>query len=164
MNVSALRQRARATALRLTMMCVLSGSLLTVQLMSNEALADTPAPAATKHRREMTYLKRQWGVEVMYVRQASAGYMLEFRYKVLDPVKAAPLFDRQTKPVLFHEESGAQLIVPTPPTTGALRNSNPPLVGHTYWMFFANPGKYVKSGQHVTVVIGDFRAEGVEVL
>ena len=124
--------------------------------------AATEAPAKP-HPREKTLMKRQWGVEVVFVRQTSAGYMLEFRYKVLDPEKAKPLFDRQIKPMLIHEESGAAFVVPTPPKTGALRNSNPPLADHTYWMFFANPGQYVKKGDLVTVEIGDFVAKNIVV-
>lgn len=115
------------------------------------------------HPREKTYMKRKWGVEVEYVRQTAAGYMLEFRYKVLDPVKAAPLFERQTKPLLTHVETGSKFVVPTPAKTGALRNSNPPLLNHTYWMFFANPGKMVKPGEHVNIEIGDYLAENITV-
>ena len=124
---------------------------------------DVAASPPHRHPREKTYMKRTWGVEVVYVRQTSAGYMLEFRYKVLDAEKAKPLFDRQTKPVLTHAESGAKFIVPTPAKTGALRNSNPPLVDHTYWMFFANPAKFVKPGDLVTIEIGDFVAENIVV-
>jgi len=133
-------------------------------------IASSPAPGASlpapvdvtlPHPREATRLKRQWGVDVIGVRETAAGYMLEFRYSVIDPKKAAPLFVRQTKPVLIDEATGAQLQVPTPPKTGALRNSNPPLARHTYWMFFANPGRSLKRGQRVSVVIGDFRAEHV---
>ena len=108
-------------------------------------------------------MKRKWGVEVIFVRETSAGYMLEFRYKVLDPEKAKPLFERQTKPLLMHAKSGATLIVPTPAKTGALRNSNNPKAGNTYWMFFANPGKLVKPGDQVNVAIGDFHADGIVV-
>jgi len=118
--------------------------------------AGTLRDRAARHPRAKTYLKRKWGVEVLFVREMSAGYMLEFRYKVLDAEKAKPLFERQTKPVLTHAESGATLIVPTPAKTGALRNSNPPITGTTYWMFFANPGQLVKPGEHVTITIGDF--------
>ncbi len=121
------------------------------------------AHAAEAHPRDQTYLKRQWGVEVLYVRESAAGYMLEFRYRVLDPEKAKPLFERGTKPVLAHVETGAELIVPTPATTGALRNSNPPAAGNTYWMFFANPGKLVKPGQHVSIEIGAFRVDDLVV-
>ena len=108
-------------------------------------------------------MKREWGVEVLFVRQTSAGYMLEFRYKVIDPEKAMPLFERQTKPMLTHAESGSRMIVPTPAKTGALRNSNAPLAGHTYWMFFANPGKLVDQGDHVSIEIGEFSVEGLVV-
>ena len=101
-------------------------------------------------------MKRQWGVEVLWVRQTAAGYMLEFRYKVLDAEKAKPLFDRQVKPVLIHEETGSRMMVPAPAKVGALRNSNPPKAGKTYWIFFANPGQYVKPGDRVSIQIGDY--------
>lgn len=123
----------------------------------------TVSSEPTHHPRENTYLKRQWGVEVLYVRQSAAGYMLEFRYKVLDANKAAPLFERQIKPMLTHVESGARFVVPTPAKTGALRNSNPPINDTTYWMFFANPGKLVKPGDHVNIEIGEFKIEGLVV-
>jgi biotin carboxyl carrier protein len=121
-------------------------------------VAANPTPPA-QHPREKTYMKRQWGVEVLYVRQTAAGYMLEFRYKVLDADKSKALFERQTKPVLTHDKTGAKFIVPTPAKTGALRNSNPPLVGNTYWMFFANPGKLVQPGDTVSIEIGKFQVK-----
>jgi hypothetical protein len=113
------------------------------------------------HPRENTYMKRKWGVELLFVRETSANYMLEFRYKVLDANKAKPLFERQTKPVLTHVRTGAKLIVPTPAKTGALRNSNSPKTGKVYWMFFANPGKLVKPGEQVNIAIGEFHADGL---
>ena len=122
-----------------------------------------PLASAEPHPRETTYMKRNWGVEVVFVRQTSAGYMLEFRYKVLDPEKAKPLFERKLKPMLTHVDSGAKFIVPTPPKTGALRNSNMPQADRTYWMFFANPGQYVKPGDTVTIEIGDFVAKNIVV-
>jgi hypothetical protein len=120
-----------------------------------------PAP---HHPREKTYMKRKWGVEFLFLRETAAGYMLEFRYKVLDPMKAAPLFVRKTKPVLTHVRTGRQLTVPVPAKTGALRNSDPPLADHTYWMFFANPNKLVKPGDRVNLQIGDFAVEGLVVM
>ena len=125
--------------------------------------APVVADVGASHPRNNTFMKREWGIEIMYVRQTAAGYMLEFRYKVVDAEKAKALFERQIKPMLTHTETGARLIVPTPAKTGALRNSNPPKDGHTYWMFFANPGKLVEPGQHVKIEIGDFVAENLEV-
>jgi len=122
-----------------------------------------PMPAP-RHPREKTYMKRKWGVEIQFLRETAAGYMLEFRYKVLDPVKAAPLFVRKTKPVLTHVRTGKQLTVPVPAKTGALRNSDTPLADHTYWMFFSNPNKLVKPGDLVNLQIGDFAVEGLVVM
>ena len=125
----------------------------------------TPVVAEERasHPRKNTFMKREWGIEIMYVRQTAAGYMLEFRYKVVDAKKAQGLFERQVKPMLIHAETGARFVVPTPAKTGALRNSNPPKDGHTYWMFFANPGQFVKVGDNVSIEIGDFVAENLEV-
>jgi hypothetical protein len=121
-------------------------------------LLSTPVSADERasHPRKNTYLKREWGIEILYVRQTAAGYMLEFRYKVVDAKKAQALFERQIKPLLTHVESGAKMVVPTPAKTGALRNSNPPKDDHIYWMFFANPGQLVKPGEHVSIEIGEF--------
>lgn len=122
-----------------------------------------PAPGGTAppHPRQATRMKREWGVEILGVRPTAAGYMLELRYRVIDPEKAAALFDRRAKPELVDDESGARFSVPSPPTTGEMRNSNPPLAGHTYWMLFANPGGFVKPGRRVSVLIGDFRAAAI---
>lgn len=124
-----------------------------------EPAAATAVLKQNHHPRKNTYMKRKWGIEVLFVRQTAAGYMLEFRYKVLDAEKAKALFNRKTKPVLIHERTGAQLIVPTPAKTGALRNSNMPLDDHTYWMFFANPGRLVEPGEQVDIQIGEFLVE-----
>lgn len=137
--------------------------LIRTALLALLIIAPTVTWADDPHPREKTFMKRQWGVEVLFVRQASAGYMLEFRYKVLDADKAAALFERQTKPVLTHNETGAVMVVPTPAKTGALRNSNSPTTGKVYWMFFANPGKLVEPGDTVNIEIGDFVVENVVV-
>lgn len=108
-------------------------------------------------------MKRRWGIEVLDVRLASAGYMIEFRYRVLDVKKARPLFDRRIKPYLVDQATGAKVIVPSPEKVGQLRNVHDPEVGKSYWMLFANPGKLVKRGNQVNVVIGQFRADSLVV-
>jgi hypothetical protein len=129
-------------------------------LASVTALAQEPtAGGEPPHPREKTLVKRVWGVEVLGVRQSTAGRMLEFRYKVIDEAKANPLFVRKTKPVLLHAESGAQLNVASFAKIGPLRTTDPPKQGRIYWMFFENPGALVKPGDKVSVVIGDFRAD-----
>jgi hypothetical protein len=101
----------------------------------------------------------KWGVKVLSIRLSAEGYMLDFRYRVLDSEKAMPLFDRKIKPYLVDEATGAMLVVPEPPKVGALRNTRKPQPDRNYFILFANPGRYVQKGKQVTVVIGDFKAE-----
>ena len=111
-------------------------------------------------------LEEQWGVEISSVRLTAAGYMLDFRYTILDAEKAAPLVTRKNKPILIDQTSGAELIVPTPPKVGTLRSNarnGVPVVGRSSFILFANPGGFVKPGNKVTVVIGDFRVEDLTV-
>ncbi len=46
---------------------------------------------------------------------------------------------------------------------GKLRQSSTPEAGKSYWMAFSNKGRRVKRGDHVSVVIGQFRADGLVV-
>ena len=108
-------------------------------------------------------IARRWGVEITSMRLASGGYMLEFRYRILDANKAQPLFNRGTRPMLRDEVSGLEAVVPNPPTTGSLRSTYDAKAGRTYFMFFANPSRVVKAGNTVTVTIGEFSVSGIPV-
>ncbi len=122
------------------------------------ALKDGPLTAA-----DTSTIARKWGIEIESMRLASRGYMLEFRYRILDAAKAQPLFKRGTRPRLRDDKSAFESTVPNPPTTGALRSTNEAKAGRTYFMFFANPSQFVKPGSTVTVTIGEFSVSGIPV-
>lgn len=105
----------------------------------------------------------RWGIRIECMRLASSGYMLEFRYKILDGNKAQPLFDPRSRPLLRDDASGFESVVPSPPTTGSLRSTYDAKAGRTYFMFFANPSRFLKAGSTVTVTIGNFRVSGIPV-
>ena len=109
-------------------------------------------------------VEEQWGVEVTSVRVSANGHMIDFRYRILDTEKSKPLFERQTKPYLVDQASGKVLQVPRTAKLGPLRPSNvTPAEGKIYTMLFGNTGGVVQPGAKVTVVIGDFRVEGLVV-
>ena len=110
-----------------------------------------------------TLAEEAWGIQVEAIRLSAEGYMLDFRYRVIDPAKAQALLDRNEKAHIIDQVSGAKFIVPSPPKVGPLRTSNPPQAGRTYFILFANPGQYIKQGNKVTVVIGDFKIEDLTV-
>jgi hypothetical protein len=117
------------------------------------------APVQAQDKDSKAELRDKWGIEVTSLRLTANNHMLDFRYKVLNKEKAAPIFDRDKKPYLIHENTGKALTVPAPAKIGPLRNSDSPKPDRIYWMFFGNAGKLIKKGDLVTVVIGDFRAE-----
>ena len=92
-------------------------------------------------------LEEKWGIQIQSIRLSAAGYMLDFRYRVIDPDKAEHLFDRSIKPYLIDERTGSRFAVPNPPKVGPLRTSNKPLADRIYFVFFANPGQFVKPGR-----------------
>jgi hypothetical protein len=123
------------------------------------------APAGQRDRdAERRSLEERWGISIQPLRLSAAGYMLDFRYRVLDPSKAAPLADRVVKPYLLHPQSGAQLMVPSSPKVGAMRAAPRAFQANkVYGVLFANPGRLLQPGDTVTVIIGDFRAENLMV-
>jgi hypothetical protein len=119
--------------------------------------------AASWRARRAIYYQRNWGVDIVGVRPVSSGYMLRFDYRILDPEKAAVLKDRKSKAYLIDEKTNTALAVPAMENIGELRQVAPLEVNRTYFMIFGNPGKLVKSGSRVTIVVGTLRVEGLVV-
>ncbi len=104
-------------------------------------------------------LADEWGLEIQSVRLTAGDYLLDFRYRVLDPAKASRAVNPKASPYLIDEASGERFIVPAPPKIGPLRNTGRQLEAQrSYFALFANPGRRIKRGDRVTVAMGDFRA------
>lgn len=128
-----------------------------------------PAPPATAPRvvsRSQLgeqYLARRYGVDQIRVHYTASGASIEFRYRVVDPGKAALLNDKNANPVMIDERTGVKLQVPVVEQIGALRQVTPPEQGREYWMLFNNRGKVVQPGARVDVSIGSFHARALVV-
>lgn len=131
------------------------------------AHAAMPAPSEAKPARKFAggrpslYFKRTWGIDIVGVHPVSSGEMLAFRYRVLDEAKAKPLFDKTVKPYLIDDATGTRLAVPAMENVGDLRQDDAPEADRIYYMIFGNPGKLVKPGGRVSVMIGNFHLEGL---
>ncbi len=149
--------RGIAVFRKIAVMTLLSPLLAIVLLASadaGQAGGDTVESQASADQ-----LEAKWGIRVLAVRRTAEGYMLDFRYRIVDADKAAPLFSSRIKPYLIDEASGAVMGIPNVPKVGSLRSTRKPYQDRNYAMLFANPGQYIKTGARVTVVIGAFRAE-----
>lgn len=123
---------------------------------SGEGNAKQPGPVR---------IAEEWGIEPFGVTLTAAGYMLDFRYRVTDPQKALTFMERGAKACLINQETGTKTFVPNPPKVGPMRQtSRQPSTDRTYFVFFANPGRFIKAGDKVTVAIGDCRIEDLVVV
>ena len=109
------------------------------------------------------YYRLVWGIEGLSVKSVESGEVIRFSWHVLDEVKAKPLNDKKAEPFLIDQQAGAKLSVPSLEKVGQLRQTSTPEAGRSYWMAFSNKGRMVKRGDRVTVVIGQFRADGLVV-
>jgi hypothetical protein len=102
------------------------------------------------------------GIEVVRIKPAVNGMMLDLRYRVTDTEKARKLIKETTNLFLVDQASGAVLPVPNMAKVGRLRNI-PGADGknRVYWMFFKNPGGRVQPGSKVTLIIGNVKIRDI---
>jgi hypothetical protein len=113
--------------------------------------------------RAETYYATVWGVDSLSVKWTESGEVIRFSYRILDANKAKVLNEKKSEPVLLDPKAQVKLVVPNLEKVGPLRQSSAPEAGKVYWMAFSNKGRPVKRGDHVDVVIGHFRAQGLVV-
>ena len=134
----------------------------TVPVVDASLQGETPERVPPIDERSET--EKKWGVEVIGVRLSAGGYILDFRYRIIAPERAVSLVDRRRKPYLIDRKTGARFTVPNPTKVGPLRQTakyGKPKADRTYFILFANPGRFIKRNRPVDVVIGDFRASNL---
>jgi hypothetical protein len=152
---------------------VLASSILVLTAGAQTTTAPAaPAPAAKPPSRYKPnrfagragkYYELVWGVDSLSLKTVESGEVIRFNYRVLDADKAKALNDKKSEPSLIDPAAGVKLVVPSMEKVGQLRQSSTPVAGKSYWMAFSNKGRLVKRGDHVSVVIGKFRADGLVV-
>lgn len=138
---------------------ILSITCLSVLILMTGGCASTPETPDPN-----VAMQEKYGIEILSVQLTSVNYMINFKYKVLDPEKAAPLHNRKIQPYIVLERTGSQFGVPLTEKLGSIRSSPKfAKAGKNYFIFFGNPARYIKAGDLITIVIGDFKVEHIEV-
>ena len=133
--------------------------------------ASSAAPAATvrsrsnsvTNDRQATLIRRLWGIDNVHVRSTASGALVRFSYRVVDLDKARVLNSKEVTPYLVDEQHGLALQIPVMEQVGQLRQVAAPQNGRDYWMAFSNKGRYLKPGNHVTLITGNLRIDGLVV-
>ena len=138
------------------------------------ARTQSPASAGASHKtspfqaqrvtaKAKQYYEAAWGLDKLKVSSTSSGNLIRFSYRVSDAERAKPVASKDAVPYLVGQRGNAILHVPQMDKVGTLRQTAPPQVGQEYWMVFSNKGNLVKTGDHVSVFIGPFHADGLVV-
>jgi hypothetical protein len=159
---------------------VLPAALLS-GICASAAVAQAPAPEPTqapiakadpgvrttyeagRPKRERGYYQVFWGVDSISAKAVESGELIKFSYRVIDADKAKTLNDKEIEPAMYVPSLHAKLVIPSLEKVGQLRQASTPEPGRFYWMAFSNPGRVVKKGDRVTVVIGQFHIDGLVV-
>jgi hypothetical protein len=153
----------------LVLTALLTAGLETLPLGAQSASSPgTPRTSPPYHpqrfaRRAELHYGLVWGVDSLSVKTVESGEMIRFSYRVVNAEKAKMLNDKKFEPALIDPAARVSLVIPQLEKVGKLRQSSTPIEGRQYWMAFSNKGRRVKRGDRVTVVIGQFRAEGLVV-
>ena len=144
-------------------------ALLLAAVLGSAACATTGAGRGDAALREAldasdsTAIRERWGIEVLGLHPAAAGAMLDFRYRVVDPAKAAPLFDVKARAGLVDLDRDEAIKVATSAKLGAMRPKRAPVAGRGYFMLFDNSARRLGPGSRVAVVVGEFAVRGLRV-
>jgi hypothetical protein len=177
MHEAAMNYKHSGLTIRLTILAmILSGTILSGTTWAQSAATppaatSSPAPpsSATHYhpnhfpKKAGEYYDLIWGVDTLSVKAVESGELIRFTYRVLNPEKARVLNDKKIEAFLDSPKANARLVIPSLEKVGQLRQVNTPEAGRLYWMAFSNPRRTVKRGDHVSVVIGQFHADGLVV-
>ena len=110
-------------SLKLTFWCLALLMLVPFLLLGTTAAKANTSQVSGMEANLLQQSKEQqliedWGIELVAMRTTAAGHMVDFRFRVVDATKAAPLLKQQTKRYLVHEASGKVLSVPNTSKVG----------------------------------------------
>jgi hypothetical protein len=121
------------------------------------ALAGCAAPAPVPvEPTSADGLGQSLGIAVHGLHLSAHGYILDLRYRVTDPAKAALLLDSKKKVQLLDARRGAALGVPESPVIGPMRQTSRNHVlyrDRDYFVLFVNPGRAVQAGETVQLAV-----------
>jgi hypothetical protein len=159
---SYVRAHARLAGLAAGIVLVIGAAVAVYAWPRGGAGADAPPRVPVAWQRASTTrdgLVDASGIRLVRVSVSGDGGLLDLRYQVVDPNRAAAVHDAATPPAIVDEKSGLVL--------------NSLLMGHahegelkaavTYYLIFENTGGWVHRGSSVTVLLGDVQVEHVVV-
>lgn len=110
---------------------------------------------------ELARAEAAFGIRLEKLELSAGGYLLDVHYRVLDRGKASDLLNLRETAYLMLEKTPVRLDAVGKPSDGT---SSPPHADTGARVtLFGNPGRLIKRGDRVTLVLGPFKASGLTV-
>lgn len=104
-----------------------------------------------------TALQDEFGIQVKLIGVTAEGGLVDVRFKILNPAKAAEFFsDSEKLPKLITDEGQILSVSQSDPHEYKLVENG------MIFMLFPNQGSAIKPGSPVTIVLGDIHLEPIE--
>jgi len=100
-------------------------------------------------------VEERYGVQLTLIGLTAANGLIDCRFRITDPAKAAFLLKADTMPQLIVEKSDTVIQVQEPIDQVGL------ILGRVYSVVFPNLQNAIEPGDEVSVVIGDLRLEHI---
>ncbi len=101
-------------------------------------------------------IEDKFGIRITHIAVLADGGLIDFRFQVLDPDKAAALFILERRPLLYVEASGKKVDSLYHPPHG-----HNIFAGQSQYMIYNNHQGAIQRGSAVSVVLGDLRLEHI---
>ena len=168
-------------AVAVGVMAVTSASLVDGASGESEGHGEAAAADADSEHHESAVTvgtEEDWGIKVIGVSLTADGGMIDVRYQVTDPEKAAAALGGsvdhshgsisaealQDALLLVDQKTGYAVMETDLPLMGGVRNERKtPDVGKTYFILFANTGWLIEPGDEVSLAASALRLEHLEV-
>jgi hypothetical protein len=105
--------------------------------------------------------EERWGIKIEVIRTTAEGFMLDFRYRIVNSEKSKMLFQPGITPFLVDQKNGIKISMQNSRLGPMRQTTTNPQVNRIYTIIFSNPNRSVKKGDKVTIVMGDFKAENL---
>ena len=101
-------------------------------------------------------IEDRWGIRIHQVGVTAAGGLIDLRYLVIDPDKAAHMFDELETIPQITTEDGMRIHL-----SSKVKHHIRFETGRTYYILYRNPHDAIKPGSIVSVLVGDTRVDGI---
>lgn len=150
------------TGKEVRMLLFLTALFVLCQAASAEEKPSGAAPPVMKSY--SSSLREAAGIRIGALKLSANGNMIDMRYRVIDLEKAQKTMSPKSTIYLVDQASGMKLTTPVMAKVGKLRQlPQPSSVNRWQPMLFQNPGRMLKRGSKVTLVIDGLRFEDLVV-